>query len=152
MKDLGIVSLLIMSLFLHSCFASKALNKMPKNGSLYLIKSIDPVNNWYIIYAEKKDSVYKIVVKKEKYPSLKCKRGIVVGESYRLELHSRKNEVPVINGVKISPVNYLDIQCYTYEENTVICIDPKKGIYDLYHTPNIKGLCYISTGAHEKRE
>lgn len=66
MKNLGIVSLLIMSMFLHSCFASKALNKMPKNDLLYLIKSIDSVNNWYIIYAEKKDSVYKIVVKKEK--------------------------------------------------------------------------------------
>jgi hypothetical protein len=115
---------------------------VPKNDSLYLIKSIDSVNNWYTIYAIKMDSTYKIVVKKEKL-DLKCKRVIMVGESYRLELHSRKNEVPVINGIKISPINSLDIECYTYDENTVICIDPKKGIYDLYHTPNIKGLCYI---------
>jgi hypothetical protein len=148
MKNLAIALLLIIPMFLHSCFASKALNKMSKNDSLYLIKSIDSVNNWYIIYAIKMDSTYKIVVKKEK-PDLKCKRVIMTGESYRLELHSRKNEVPVINGIKISPINRLDIQCYTYEENTVICIDPEKGIYDLYHTPNIKGLCYISGARRE---
>jgi hypothetical protein len=142
MKNLAIALLLIIPMFLHSCFASRALTKVPKNDSLYLIKSIDSVNNWYTIYAIKMDSTYKIVVKKEKL-DLKCKRVIMVGESYRLELHSRKNEVPVINGIKISPINSLDIECYTYDENTVICIDPKKGIYDLYHTPNIKGLCYI---------
>jgi hypothetical protein len=115
---------------------------MPKSDSLYIIKSIDSVNNWYTIYATKNDSSYKIVVKKENQ-NLGCKRVITVGQSCNLVLHSRKNEVLAINGVKIKPVNSLDVQCYTYDETTNICIEPKKGIFDLYHTPNIKGLCYI---------
>ena len=125
-----------------SCANSKTLSNMPKSDSLYIIKSIDSVNNWYTIYATKNDSSYKIVVKKENQ-NLGYKRVITVGQSYNLVLHSRKNEVPEINGVKIKPVNSLDVQCYTYDETTNICIEPKKGIYDLYHTPNIKGLCYI---------
>lgn len=130
---------------MQACFTSKHLNKTANTDSLYVIKSIDSVNNWYVILAVKRDSSYKIVVKKEKEHDAKCEKPIVVGQSYHLELHSRKNEAPVINGIKIKPVNYLDIQCYTYDENTVICIEPQKGIYDLFHTSNIKGLCYISS-------
>ena len=132
-----------MFVLLCSCADSKTLSNMPKSDSLYLIKSIDSVNNWYTIYATKNDSSYKIVVKKGNHQNLECKRVITVGQSYNLILHSRKNEAPEINGVKIKPVNSPDVQCYTYDETTNICIEPKKGIYDLYHTPGIKGLCYI---------
>ncbi len=115
---------------------------MSQSNSLYSIRAIDSINNWYVIYATKKDTNYKIVVKKENYHISECKKKIEVGRSYNLELHSRKNEAPEINGVKIKPVNSLDVQCYTYDEATVICIEPNKGIYDLYHTPSIVGLCY----------
>lgn len=136
MKSLGKVSILIMTIFLHYCFTSNTANRSRESTSTYLIKSIDSVDNWYLIYAAKKHSFYEIVVRKEKQLSLKCKSPISVGESYRLELHSRKDEVPVINGLKIKPMNYLDIQCYSYEKNTVICIDPKK-VFMIYTIPPI---------------
>jgi hypothetical protein len=139
MKVLG--SAILIFILLCSCADSKNLGNMSQSDSLYLIKTIDSVNNWYTIYATKNDSSYKIVKKENQ--NLGCKRVITVGQSYNLVLHSRKNEVPEINGVKIKPVNSLDVQCYTYDEGTNICIETKKGIYDLYHTPNIKGLCYI---------
>ncbi|WP_343689869.1 hypothetical protein [Chitinophaga sp.] len=141
MKTLG--STILIFVKLCSCADTKTLTNMPQSDSLYLIKSIDSVNNWYTIYATRNGSSYKIVVRKENYQNIECKRVITIGQSYNFELHSRKNEVPEINGVKIKPVNSLDVQCYTYDEITNICIEPKKGIYDLYHTPNIKGLCYI---------
>lgn len=141
MKTLG--SAILIFAMLCSCANSRFQRSMPQSDSLYLVKKIDSINNWYTIYATKNDSSFKIVVKKQNHQDLKCKRMIRVGLSYYLMLHSRKNEVPEINGVKIKPVNSLDVQCYTYDDSTSICIEPKKGIYDLFHTPDIKGLCYV---------
>jgi hypothetical protein len=145
MRILGVFCLFALCILLQSCNSLKAKNKLPEADSLYVIKSIDSINNWYTVYVCKKDSIYKIVAKKEDH-ALKCKTKIRVGKSYQLKLHSKKVEAPVINGVKIQPVNFLDMPCYTYDEKTVICIDPKNGIYDLYYTPNIRGLCYVPSG------
>ena len=138
-----IIAAVLILILLSACANSKISGNIPQNDSLYSIKAIDSVNNWYMIYAKRGDSVYKIVVKKENYQNYDCQQTIKIGRSYKLELHSRKNAVLEINGIKINPVNPLDVQCYTYDENTNICIEPKKGIYDLYHTNNIRGLCFI---------
>lgn len=127
-------------LTLFSCNSSKNVNQDKKETSSYLVKEISSINNWNIIYVTKQDSIYKIVTKKENNKN--CEK-IIVGKSYTFKLNSRKKNVPEINGVKISPVNSLDIQCYSYDEKTDICIEPEKGVYDLYHTDNIKGLCYM---------
>lgn len=140
-KTIG--SAILILAMLCSCASSRIQKNMSQSDSLYLVKKIDSINNWYTIYAAKNDSSFKIIVKKQDHQNLQCKRMIRVGQLYNLVLHSRKNEVPEINGVKIKPVNSLDIQCYTYDEATSICIEPKKGIYDLFHTPDIKGLCYL---------
>jgi len=140
-KTLG--NAIIILAMLYSCSSSRIQKNMSQSDSLYLVKKIDSINNWYTIYATKNDSSFKIVVKKQDHQNLRCKRMIRVGQSYSLELHSRKNEVPEINAIKIKPVNSLDIQCYTYDEATSICIEPKRGIYDLFHTPDIEGLCYL---------
>lgn len=140
-KILG--SAVLILAILCSCASSRIQKNVSKSDSLYLVKKIDSINNWYTIYATKNDSSFKIVVKKQAHQNLQCKRMIRVGQSYSLVLHSRKNEVPEINRIKIKPVNSIDIQCYTYDEATRICIEPEKGIYDLFHTPDIKGLCYL---------
>jgi len=124
-------------LTLLSCSTPKGIAQGQKEEPGYLIKKIKSKNSWHIIYAQKQDSLYKIVV----------------GKYYDLELKSRRENVPVINGVKLKPVNYLDVkspaydkegvECYSYDEKTEICIEPKKGIYDLYYTDDLKGLCYL---------
>lgn len=139
-------------LMLLSCSASKGVTQGVMEESGYLIKKIKNKNSWHIIYAQKKDSLYKIVVGKEDLLRGECNK-IVVGKFYDLELKSRRENVPVINGVRLKPVNYLDvkspaydkegIECYSYDEKTEICIEPKKGIYDLYYTDDLKGLCYL---------
>lgn len=105
------------------------------------MKKIKSKNAWYIIYAEKQDTLYKVVVKKE-IVSGECKK-IAVGKYYDLELKSRRENAPEINGVKLQPMNYLDVECFSYDEETEICIEPKKRIYDLYYTNDLKGLCYL---------
>lgn len=127
---------IIFSIFIISCVGSRnALEDM----NSYSIYKIDSINNYYLIYARKNDSIYKIVSKKEKMED--CKK-IKLGKKYNLELQSLKSQTPVIDGVKISPVNYLDINCFTFEDNTQIC--KEEGVYDLYFAENIKGLCFSS--------
>ncbi|WP_157370253.1 hypothetical protein [Aquiflexum balticum] len=134
----------ICSLFmLLSCSGSKGLNQDRNDDSKYLIKKIRAMNSWHIIYAEKQGSLYKIVVGKADEVRGDCDEKIAVGEYYDLELKSRRDNAPVINGVKLKPMNYLDVECYAYDEETEICIEPKKGILDLYYTDDLIGLCYL---------
>jgi hypothetical protein len=112
------------------------------SDSEYRIKKIKSKNSWYIIYAEKQDKQYKIVVGKDNEGGEKCQE-IKVGKSYKLDLISRRDNAPEIGGVKLQPANHLDVQCFSYDEKTEVCIEPKKGIYDLYYTKDLKGLCYV---------
>ena len=64
------------------------------------------------------------------------------GKCYNFDIKTRWDDAPIINGVKLEPVNYLILgECFDYDENTKICIEPKKEIYKLYHTKDLKGLC-----------
>jgi len=132
---------LALVLLLFSCSGLNKVNQDHSDTS-YLIKNIKSKNDWHIIYAVRNDSLFKIVVKKEA-SGVQGGRKIIAGQYYNLVLHSRRENAPVIDGIKIRPINYLDIQCYTYDKNTTICIEPRKGILDLYHAENIKGLYFI---------
>ena len=88
------------------------------------------------------DEFYKIVVGEAEKPYPNCKK-ITVGKYYKLTLGSSRENAPIINGVKIAPVNYLDITYYCHDSVTAICIEPKRRIYDLYFTDDLRGLYYI---------
>ncbi|MEM6524671.1 MAG: hypothetical protein AAF693_12790 [Bacteroidota bacterium] len=138
-------------LMIFSCSSSKGLTQDEDLESKYFIKKIKTKNSWHIIYASKQDNLYKIVVGKEAVANRECEK-IAVNKYYALALKSRRENVPVINGVKLKPINHLDvesnaydkkgIECYSYDEDTEICIEPKNEIYDLYYTGDLKGLCY----------
>jgi hypothetical protein len=131
----------LIPILICSCGNSKIISQK-EDRLFFKVKKIDSINNWYIIYASKQDSLFKIVVKKEITTNINCSK-IIRGQSYDFKLHSRKTNYPEINGIKINPGNSLDIACYTFDENTNICIEPKKGIYDLYYAENLKGLCIL---------
>jgi hypothetical protein len=118
-------------------FSGLRLNGQNQNNKSFLIKQIMSKNGFHIIYATKDDTLYKIVSKKEKPKVRECNK-IVVGEYYNLDLHSN---IPIINGVKILPVNYLDVKSMFSPRQSVYSIEPKKGIFDSFHAENIKGLC-----------
>lgn len=110
------------------------------NNTNYLIKKIDKNNSWYIIYAERKDTLFKIVSYAESKVDENCKK-IVVGGKYDFELKSKKENAPIIGGVKLDPVGYTG--CYEFDKETTICLEPKRGIYDLFYTNDLKGICYL---------
>lgn len=121
-----------------SCTSYKQ-QKTSKLENLYHVYKLDSINNYYLIYAKKQDTIYKVVSKKEKLANCKM---ININSDYEFTLHSMRDSAPVINGIKMTPVNYMDINCYQFDENTSIC--KEKDIYDLYFSDNIKGLCFIN--------
>ncbi len=129
--------IILLSLMILSCRNAKNIDNTNRN-LLYKVIKIDSINKWKIIYATRNDSLFKIVSKN--YENNNCAK-IQKKHFYAFQLNSRKENAPEINGLKLKPVNYLDIECYGFDENTRICIEPKKGIYDLYFAKNLKGLC-----------
>ena len=142
---------LIMFLFiiLLALSCSSVKKSIQEDNTCFFIKRIVSKNSWWIIYAQKQDSLYKIVTAKN--VNNNCEK-IVIGRYYELELKSRRKNIPVINGVVLKPTNYLEvkssaydkngIECYFYDDKTEICTNPEKGIHDLFYTDDIKGLCY----------
>ena len=131
----------LLFLVVSSCSSSNVLNKEKGNSSAYLIQKIESVNSWYVIYAAKKGNLYKIISGERENQNGKCNK-IVIGQYYNFVLHSKRDNPPYIGKVKLQPINYLDIRCYAYDKETEICIEPEKGINDLYYTDNLEGLCF----------
>jgi hypothetical protein len=65
---------------------------------------------------------------------------IKTGNYYKFRLSSI---IPVLNGVKMIPINYLDFAGIKLDEQTLVNINPEKGIYDIYSSDNLKGLYFI---------
>lgn len=138
--------LIIFSFFyLTSCSLSKELSK---NEMSYKVSKIESLNNWNIIYLSRDTIRYKLVSLNVKNKD--CHR-IKEGKTYNFKLQSRKENVPVINGIELKVANYLDVEgyvydkngvtCYLYDQETEICTDPKNNIHDLFYSRNLKGLC-----------
>jgi hypothetical protein len=108
--------------------------------SKYTVIQIDSTNDWHIIYANKNDSIFKIISKKNKMDD--CNE-ISIGKSYDFILHSRRENPPKIGNIIILPQNNLDVNCFSFDDDTYICVEPDNGIYDLYFCENLTGLCII---------
>lgn len=128
--------IVILIVLLFSSCAKKSTIGIKETGQLRVYK-ISSINNYHIIYGQRNDSLFKIVSKKEYITN--C-NSIQKNGSYDLKLHSM-----IINreigGIKILPQNSMLVTCFSFDKQTNICIEPKKGIYDLYFAENLKGLC-----------
>jgi len=131
----------IVAVALIGCIASKAgkdsyLSR--KSEATYRVYKIDSINTWYLIYARKGDSLYKIVSKKMEVRG--CNR-IEVDKQYEFLLHSRIYGY-TIAGKTILPQNTLLVNCFSFDDSTNICLE-RDSINDLHYADNIKGLCFI---------
>jgi len=106
-----------------------------KDNAKYEVYKIDSINSYYLVYAKKGDSLFKIVSKKENAIN---QQKISVNKSYNFTLHSMSSQAPTINGIKLKPVNYMDVNCFRFDEETNICKEEK--MYDLYFVDNLQGL------------
>lgn len=149
MKNLIII---YVSFFLFSCSITKKPLISESNGGTYLVEKIDKNNSWFIIYAKKADTLYKIISFSENNLNLNCKK-IYVGGRYDFNLISKNDNIPTVNGIKLIPMNYLDVKgnvierngvkCFVIDKKTTICVEPKLGIHDIFYTYDLKGLCYL---------
>lgn len=131
---------LLASVILFSCSSTKKAMAVSDSNTSYLIKKIDKKHSWYIIYAESKDTIFKIVSYAESKVDENCKK-IAVGGKYYFELKSKKENAPILGGIKLDPVGYTG--CYEFDKETTICLEPNRGIYDLFYTSDLKGICYL---------
>lgn len=126
----------IITVGLFACCPGKYIEyTATEKGKVYLIKRIKRIGNWYAVYAKNGDIIYKIVTKVQPTNQNDCK--IRRGKYYQLEIRK------MLEGVTPQVYNYLDAPCHGFDSVTTICIEPKKGVHDLYVTSSLKGLCYI---------
>jgi hypothetical protein len=104
----------------------------------YLLKEIQKKNTWYILYAEKKDTLYKIISRDENPPKERSEK-LLIGNYYTFQLQSYYEKTR-INGALI-PVGFTG--CHKFDRETAICLEPQKGIFDLYFASNLKGIYFL---------
>jgi len=131
---------IVLGLFiiLLGCNHSKSIQSS-SDSNLYKIYKIDSLNNYYLIYAKRKDTLYKIVSKKETaLNSIK----ISYGGEYGLILSSIWNKSIMIGGVNVSPSMTPNVTCLSFDDSTKICIE-RDSINDLHHAENLRGLFLV---------
>lgn len=127
--------LIIVVVAIMACTQTGA--KYSEDSISYKVYKIDSINSYYLIYANRKDSLYKIVSKKE---SVKNCNPIQKDHQYNFKLHSALANRR-IGGKEILPQNSLLVNCFFYDESTSICFEGDS-IRDLHYADNIKGLCF----------
>jgi len=124
-------------------FCSKSVGTKSKleidGGKLYSVSEIDSVNSFYIVYLEGQGKKYKVVSKKA--TSNGCNK-IEKEQEYVFVLSSILNEKVKLGDKEFSSSNSLMVDCFSFDEKTKICKEESKGIYDLFKTRNLIGLCY----------
>lgn len=121
-------------LFLSSCASI-----LPCSSDLpyYKVIKIKPKGCVYQIYAKKNGEVFQIITFKDSTST----QGVRIkkGKYYAFKLKSEYELTPVINGVKLYPINSYEI--HRDFNGTLIKID--NGSADLYYPENVKGLMYL---------
>jgi len=102
----------------------------------YKVYKIDSIDNYYLIYAKKSKTLYKIVSHKL---SVVNGNRIKLNTIYAFKLHSSLHDPRNRFNLNMSQE---EVTCFGYPDSTVICLEGDS-IKDLYYADNIKGLCFI---------
>lgn len=136
-SEIKIIAALILIIVGCSVANKKAGNRHAQQKTEnYLVYKIDSVNSYYLIYARKNDSLFKIVSKKLK--TANCK-SISIGKNYDFTLRSN-SYYRALSGKKILVLTTRSVDCFYYDDSTRICLEGDS-ITDLYKAINAKGLC-----------
>ena len=106
----------------------------------YEVYNIDSVNNFYLIYVKKTDSIFKIVSSKTTNNNCEI---IKLNQKYNFSLHSIWTKPIMIGNINASPSQTPEVTGLYFDDITIIRIDRENGIYDLYNCDNLQGLCYL---------
>lgn len=115
--------------------------------SLFNVFKIDSINAYYLIYAKKDKSIYKIVSKKE---AIIGYNKIEPRNRYYFKLYSIISNRKVAS-TSILPQNSLLVNCYSFDDTTQICLENGQ-LRELYLAENLKGLFLIETGKKKNKQ
>ena len=116
-------------------YSSKTENK--KTDSLFKVCKIKSLKNFYIIYLEKNDTLYKVISKKEEESSY-CNK-IKVRKYYQFNLIVIFPNKFIIDEKEYqTPYN---VECLYLDKFTTVCLERKISIYYLHMATNLHGLC-----------
>lgn len=122
---------------IHYLSSAYILDKGVQEQNMYEITKIKNKKTFYIIYAERNDSIFKIITEKKMHNTSKCFK-IKKGKRYNLNLEIifPVDHYPLLKTK--GPINFLDIT-YTYNKKPVAL--EKKCHYKIYRANNLNGLC-----------
>lgn len=123
-------------LLFFSCATTKGLNS---DSSCYKVFKIKSRGSVYQIYAKKNGVVYQIITFRDSTAKLQYGERIRRGKCYAFKLKSEQELAPMVNGVKLYPMNSYEI--HRDFNGTLIHIN--YGSTDLYYPENVKGLIYL---------
>lgn len=135
MKSFFILTSIISILSLSFNLNKKVINQYPQDNSncfsclKYRIDKIDSIENIYLIYMSRHDSIFRIASKKNEVCD--CER-IKIGQFYSLIIKS------------VYPDNFnqkYDIAGTKFEDHIIEFITDSI-VWDLFFTENLSGLCY----------
>ncbi|WP_177762022.1 hypothetical protein [Flavobacterium sp. I3-2] len=129
------IIMVLVVIFFTSC---KIVRNKTKYDEYHKIIKLDSINDYYLVYTSKNDSIFKIISKKG---YVKEGKKVKIGKKYPIKVRSMRDNTPTIKGIKISPINFLDVNCFQFDDSTKIC--KEEGIYDLYFSKNLKGIYFI---------
>jgi len=137
MKKIAYILIVIIGIVIFTGYAEGS-NQCKEIEIDYCINKIDSIKNWYIIYAIRNDTIFKIVSMKSQEKG--CTK-ISIGNKYNLILVKRLENVLSPYGLKLLPMNYLDIKGSKFDENNDVFVEYEKGVIGLYTCDALKGLC-----------
>ncbi|MFL9485558.1 hypothetical protein ACI6Q2_22445 [Chitinophagaceae bacterium LWZ2-11] len=114
-------------------------------SNYYKVYKIDSVNNYYFIYAKRRDTLYKIVSRKEVVPN--C-TGIKLNQEYSFILSSLWTKPIVVGNVDVSPSTTPNVTCISLDGVTKVCLE-RDSINDIFVAKNLRGLCIVNDNLHD---
>ena len=126
-----IIFIMLLMLTNVSCKQTKEINSNIPGNDLFRIKSISEKKHVYIIYAERNDSVFKILSERNEYNrNIECAK-IKTNKYYKLEIRATLPSRSIASGLAVSQLSY----------NGLIIKVEKKSHNTLYVVDNLDGLC-----------
>ncbi len=135
--------LLLFTCLIYLCSCSKrtiATEGTTTYNELYKVKKIKKVNDWYFIYFQRNDSIFKVVSYDSRDKTLpENSPKIEKGKRYNLTMHSFREDLSRFLGG-----DYIgDPFGVQLDSITTVSPEPKNGVWDIYRTTDLVGLYYL---------
>ncbi|MDC0584318.1 hypothetical protein OAO55_01165 [Bacteroidales bacterium] len=113
-----------------------------RGSKKFKVFEVEEFDDVFVIYAQRKDSIFKIITKS--VPELDCKKKskLKINKYYKLNLTSLTSSV-FINGVKVDTWNTNEFLTCINIWGQIFCIEPERGINELYKAENLNGLYFV---------